>query len=590
MHYGSIVVQVLGSTGPAGPSELLERASELATLSALLAAVQASSHGQLALVSGEAGVGKTSLLKAFSENLGPAVQVLWGSCDPLFVPRPLGPLLVVAEDVGGRLEEVVKAGPMPHEVVRALAGELRARAMSLFVLEDIHWADEATLDVLRLLVRRLGAVPALVVASYRDVGLDNTHPLRRVLGEFATANVVKRLRLAPLSLAAVAQLAGRHGVDADELYRRTAGNPFFVVEALAAGAEEIPATVREVVLARAAPLGPAARAVLESVAVMAPQAEFWLVEAMVEKAALGLDECLASGMLVSTGDGVAFRHELARLAIEGGIGPSRKVGLHRKALTALADPPNGSIDLVRLAYHAEAAGDADAVLRYARAAAERAASTGAHREAAAQYARVLRFGDRLSLGDRADLYERRSRECYLTDQSEAAIDAAQNAVECCRELGDEQREGALLHWLSSVLWCPGRAVESDQLARRAVVLLEALPPGRELAMAYAHLAWTCISAARLAEAVRWARRALKLGERFGDDEITREALDAIGTCQFGEGGMERLEASLESALRLGLAEQAGHLFAALSGAAVERRSMMSPLATNYIGGQEEGQN
>ena len=136
---------------------------------------------------------------------------------------------------------------MPHEVASALARELRARGTSLFVLEDLHWADEATLDVLRLLARRLGTVPALVVATYRDDELDNAHPLRRVLGEFATTDVVRRMGLAPLSPAAVAQLAGRRGVDADELYRKTAGNPFFVVEALAAGAEEIPVTVRDAV-------------------------------------------------------------------------------------------------------------------------------------------------------------------------------------------------------------------------------------------------------------------------------------------------------------------------------------------------------
>ena len=145
------------STEPAvGSSELLERAGELSTLEDSLRAVERSSRGHVVLVGGEAGVGKTALLRRFCEERGESVRVLWGGCDPLFTPRPLGPLLAVAEDTGGELESVVASGVMPHEVVAALARELQARTPSVFVLEDVHWADEATLDVLRLLARRVG--------------------------------------------------------------------------------------------------------------------------------------------------------------------------------------------------------------------------------------------------------------------------------------------------------------------------------------------------------------------------------------------------------------------------------------------------
>jgi predicted ATPase len=165
------------------------------------------------------------------------------------------------------------------------------------------------------------------------------------------------------------------------------------------------------VLARAARLSPEGAALLEAVAVVPPHAEPWLLEALAGDAADRLDECLASDMLVVESAGVAFRHELARLAIEESVPPDRKLVLHRRALAALADPPGGTPDLVRLAHHAEAAGDVDAVLRFAPAAAARAASLGAYREAAAQYARALRFGDRLPLDRRAELLERRSHAC-----------------------------------------------------------------------------------------------------------------------------------------------------------------------------------
>jgi DNA-binding CsgD family transcriptional regulator/tetratricopeptide (TPR) repeat protein len=560
---------------------LLERAAELSMLVDCLEAIGRSSRGQVLLVGGEAGVGKTTLLRGFCEAPGQSARVLWGACDPLFTPSPLGPLLEVAEGSGGELQAVVARGAMPYEVVTALAHELRARTPTVFVLEDVHWADEATLDVLRLLARRVESVPALVVASYRDDQLDRAHPLRILLGELTGSRTVGRIRLGRLSPGAVAQLAEPYGVDADELYRKTAGNPFFVVEALAAtGAEGIPDTVRDAVLARAARLSRSAMALLEAVAVVAPPVELWLLEALAGDAADRLDECLASGMLVFEPAGVAFRHELARLAVEESVPPHRAVGLHRRALAALADPPGGAPDLAGLAHHAEAAGDVDAVLRFAPAAAVRAASLGAYREAAAQYARALRFGDRLPAAERAELLERRFYACYLTDQNDAAVEAVQGALECRRRLGQRLEEGDLLRRLSSTLWCPGRTGESERAAREAVALLEVLPPGRELAMAYAHLGQTYSAAGRREEAVSWAGRALELAERLDDTEIAVHALATIGFCESAEEGWEKLEQSLQLAQRAGLAEQVARTYILLVEAAVGVRRY--GLATRHL--------
>ena len=572
---------VAPAVGAGASGVLLERSAELSTLVGCLEAVERSSRGQVLLVGGEAGVGKTTLLRRFCEGRGQSGRVLWGACDPLFTPSPLGPLLEVAEASGGELKAVVARGAMPYAVVTALAQELRARVPSVFVLEDVHWADEATLDVLRLLARRVETVPALVVASYRNDELDRAHPLRILLGELARSRTVRRLKPARLSPGAVAQLAAPYGVDADELYRKTAGNPFFVVEALATKGEGIPDTVRDAVLARAARLSPEGGRLLEAVAVVPPQAELWLLEALAGDAADGLDECLASGMLVAAAAGVAFRHELARLAVEESVPPHRRVELHRRALAALADPPGGAPDLARLAHHAEAAGDVDAVLRFAPAAATRAASLGAYREAAAQYARALRFGDRLPAAECAELLERRSHACYLTDQNDAAVEAIQDALECRRRLGQRLEEGDSLRWLSQILWCPGRTGESEQAARAAVTLLEPQPPGRQLAMAYANLARTCAAAARSEEAVHWAGRAFELAERLDDTEIFVEALTTVGTCEpEEEEGRRKLERSLELATRDGLAEHVGRAYVLLVATALGNRRY--GLAARYL--------
>jgi len=556
-------------------TELLERQGELDALAALLDDVREHRRGWLVLVAGEAGVGKTALLRRFCDEHRSSARILWGACDALYTPSPLGPLIEVAETSGGEVEALVHGAAKPYEVATALMHELGRHAPSVLVLEDVHWADEATLDVVRLLGRKVEGVPALVLVSYRDE-LDRVHPLRVLAGELSTSQAVRRLRVDPLSPEAVARLAEPHGVDAVVLYRNTGGNSFFVTEVLAAADAEIPNTVRDAVLARAARLSPEARDLLEAVAVVPPRGEPWLLKVLAPEALDRVEECLASGMLSSDPDGVVFHHELARLAIEESLPPDRRIILHRKALGALAAPPTGSPDLARLAHHAEAAGDAAAVLRFAPEAAVRAASLGSHREAAAQYARALRFGDHLQLEKRAEFLGRRAAECYLADENDQAIEAQRAALECYRELGDRRREGDSLRSLSEILWCPGRIAESQRAGREAVAILEELSPGPELATAYSNLAF-------LLGDVALSQRALELAERVDETEIAVSALACLGFAESLRGmpeGVEKLTRALELAGRAALPGQVGNAFDLLSIALVHTRSYAS--ATEHL--------
>ena len=418
----------------------LERGEGLLALEGSLTDIVEGKSGKLLLVTGEAGVGKTALLRRFSSSQQASIRVLWGSCEPLLTPRPLGPLFDVAETVGGELQELVKAGARPHEVTAALLSELDKRPLTLLVLEDLHWADEATLDVFRLLARRVESVPALAVASFRDDELDRAPQLRIVLGELPGRP--RRLKLASLSLDAVRELAAPHGVDAHELHEKTGGNPFFVTEVLGAPSERIPETVRDAVLARAERLPEPARGLLQALAVVPGRVELWLLSALAGEPADRLEQCLASGVLTVVDGGVAYRHELAREAVETTLPPDRRLALHRAALSALSAPPVGDPDPTRLSHHAEAVGDAEAVLVWAPQAAVRAADAGAHREAAAQYARALRFSDRLTAEARADLLERRAYECFLVNESAETIASLQQAIELSRSLGDRLRVGS----------------------------------------------------------------------------------------------------------------------------------------------------
>lgn len=519
------------------------------------------------LLSGEAGGGKTTLLRGFCGTCEPvgAGRILWGACDPLFTPRPLGPFVDIADEIGGEFRDLVAAGGKSYQVATALVDEARAVRGTIIVLEDLHWADEATLDVLSLLGRRISGIPALVIATYRDDELDRTHPLRRFVGELRATSSIRRLKAQPLSLAAVRSLAEPYGLDAQALHRATAGNPFFVTEVLAAPCDEIPSTIRDAVLARAARLSDAATTVIEAVSVVPPQAELWLLDALVADGGAGdaLEQCLSSGMLEVVPGGVAFRHELARMAIEESLPPHRRIALHRNALQALAAPPSGPADLTRLAYHAEAAGDTTAVLRYAAAAAEYAASIGAHRESAAQYARALRFSSELPAVARAALLEGRSYACYLTDQIEASIGTLKEAIEYRRVSGDVLGEGAALSQLSRRLWCGGRSAEGAKVGREAIRLLEGRPPSHELALAYSNLAQIHLNDEQFDETLDWSGRALDLAAALDDTAVTVHSLNNIGTMQLLAGdpaGREKLEQSLALAERDGLEEHIGRAF------------------------------
>jgi DNA-binding CsgD family transcriptional regulator/tetratricopeptide (TPR) repeat protein len=543
--------------------ELLERSDQLAALAESLDVVIAQAAGALVFVGGEAGVGKTVLLQAFCDQRRASVRILWGACEGLLTPGPLGPFFDLAEVTRGELEELVSSGARPHEVTAALIRELAGGRATVVVLEDLHWADEATLDVLRLLARKVEAVPALVLASYRDDELDRAHPLTLVLGELATARAVTRLEVAPLSADAVGELAEPHGLDAQELYRETNGNPFFVTEVLAAGTQEIPHTVRDAVLARVARLSDPARRLLEAIAIATPQAEVWFLEALAPAEVDHLEECLASGMVRSQPGGVAFRHELARLAVEESLPPNRRVSLHRGAVAALAATPDRATDSARIAHHADAAGDGAAVLRFAPAAAARAASLGAHREAAAQYARALRFAEVLPPAERAELLERGAYEGYLTGELDGAIAAQERALALRRALDDKRSEGDCLRSLSRLYRFLGRTKDAAEVGRQAVASLEPLPRGRELALAYVNLGHLYTVAEDAEEAMAWSSKALELGEQLDDPQVLAYALTNIGANQVLADAREapaKLEQSLELALRAGFEDHAGRAY------------------------------
>lgn len=430
--------------------EVLERESFVDSL-AEYAADAAAGASRLVFVAGEAGVGKTTLLSLLRERL-PDVRWVVGACDGSFTPEPLGPLYDIAPQLGGAIAAACAEGAPRERLFRVLLEQLTPPApLTVVVVEDAHWADEATTDLIRFLGRRLRESRTLLIVSYRDDSLAIDHPLRLTLGDLTQERALRRLTVPPLSPAAVGRLAAGSGISADELHALTGGNPFFVNEVLGVEALELPVSARDAVLARAARLTDTARAVLDAVAVLGVEARE-RVALEVANSTGGLAECLEVGLLVGTSRGVKFRHELARLAVESAIPVHRRRELHVRALRALIEV--GDIDAARLAHHAELADDTDAVLEFAVIAGNRARELSAHREAAAQFARGALLG-RL-LGGRA----RSPARCpgNGADAHRGLAARANRAPDRRRPVAAERRSGTARRLLAAARPCVGAAL------------------------------------------------------------------------------------------------------------------------------------
>ena len=535
---------------------LLEREAELATLDEVVGgAVEA--RGSTVLVAGEAGTGKTSLIRALRARAADRVCVLVGRCEPLSVPMPLGPLREIAEEAGAA--DLLEAeGGDRMVLARALTQALMRRAPTVAVVEDAHWADPMTLDVLRLLSRRIEDRRIALAVTYRDDEEAANPDLGQLLGALATNPSTRRVTLGPLSEDAIRRLAGPAGVDPGRLLRITGGNPFLVVEAIAAG-DGIPATVRHATLARVGRLSPAARGVVDAAAVIGQQVRPSVLEAVVPGSMLAVEEALARGVVVAQGDALGFRHELIRDAIEASIPPPRRAALHAGALSALAREA-GPGDAARLAHHAEAAGMAAEACRYASRAADEAGRIGALREMGLQTQRALRLGAGLEAGERYELLLRYSRAAnFASTRPEDAVGPAEEALAIADRLRDPARQGRALVALAWALWSLDRLTEAKAAVERAVSLLE--PAGETGELARAHAARIRMEATAFdpAAALAAGPRALALAARSGLDETRMDVAISVALARGHRGdpaALAALEGEGRAARGAGLAIQA----------------------------------
>lgn len=548
------------------PIQLFERDEALAWL-LLRAARSSTERSQVVVLSGEAGVGKSTLLEAMLARLRPGLVVAAGRCDALFTPRQLGPLYDMAPTLGPAVQTALAEG-VPTAVLYPLVLQAASQLPpgSLLVYEDVHWADHASLDLLKFMVRRLAPLRLMVVLTHRSDEVGPDHPLTQLLGDLPAA-LTSRLELQPLSPAAVQAMACHHGRDAGDLHRASGGNPFFISEVLAQPAQadgQLPASVRDAVLARVARLEPPERQLLDAVCVAPDPVSTELIEQLAGEPGLAAAAALqARGLLVAeAGHGLRFRHELSRRALLDAL-TLRNRRQHQRRLLDVYLGQGDAVPPDLVVHHAAELADAPTLLQHAPRAAARAAALGAHKEAAAMLGVALRHVRAATAEQAAQLYEDWAYEAGLSEVTDAVFEARHQAVARWRALGRPDRVGENLRWLWRLHWYRGEAAQAEAAAAESLAMLEAIAPSAELARAYALRAHVALLRGARGEAIEWGGKAIAMAERFGDRDTQVQSLVSVGTAQLfsgDEAGRVSMDLALRLALAHGLHEEAARVY------------------------------
>lgn len=519
---------------------LTGREHEFDQLAARAAAAR-TGRGGAVMVLGESGAGKTSFVEAFidrvSDQFGATGRVLWGACDPLSTPRPLGPIRDLAHEFSSTTRELLTDGDQPYDIFAALFDELKAQPSTL-VIDDLQWADQGTIDLFRFLLRRAPRTHLLTIGIARDDDVSVTHPLRGLLGDVARSPHAQSLYVAPLDVAAITTLVGDRDVDPAWLHRVTGGNAFFVCEMLDHDGADLPTTVRDAILARTADLDTGAWDLL-NLLTCAPGAIADHLLAGLGVTLPALRSLNEAKLIKRDARGVAFRHDLCRRAISSVIPPGAEPGLHRRFIDAHS--VDAHPDPAVLTHHALGTGDKDLITSAGVEAGQTAARSGAHTQATEFFEIALQRGGLLSGPAEAELLELLAEQYYLVDRLDDAIQACRRAMRIRQETGFDVAVSADHHALAVYEWYNANRAVSDHHVVDAIATLDGTAaqqdPSRlgQLGHAFAMEAFLAVQSSRLEAAARTLVRARDIASAANDPALTVRVRLIEGLCDILSG-------------------------------------------------------
>ncbi len=544
--------------------ELIERDEYLEVLQSRFDNLN-SGEGHCILISGEAGIGKTSLVKSFSKRKKAYSDIYAGSCDALFAPRPLAPVYDVLLQLGSEFPQMNTIAEDRTAFFTHIFQLLKQKGRpSLLIFEDIHWADEATLDFIKFFARRISFLNCLFILTYRDNEIHASHPLRNVIGQL-NPDTFSRINLQPLSRKAVAAMATERGYNGEDVYSISGGNPFYVSEILASYSVGIPDNIRDSVLSAYNRLDDDTRCLWATLSVLPTAFEVSYLEKMEPAYAMAAENCLHLKILVIEKGLISFKHELFRRTIEASLSPLVRIDIHKKILQMFRESFERSGEIERIVHHAKNANDYDSVVRYAPVAAKQAACVGAHIQASKLYLTAIEYYQGNDNDVLIPLYEAYAYECYLTYQINDAIIYASRSLDVWKEKGESEKIGDCSRFLSRLWWLAGNRAKAEQFGEQAIEVLLNRPPSKAKAMAFSNLSQLKMLYHELIQCIFWGEKAISMANDLGDQETLAHALNNVGTARLWlqtskQDGIRLLQKSLDIALKNSYHEHAARAY------------------------------
>ncbi len=540
--------------------------------------------GTIAALFGEAGIGKTTLVEKFVEGVKDQVNVLWGTCDALYTPRPLGPLYDIAAQMKPGLLNILYEHKARTKIFTKFLNDLQNnKLLNIVIIEDIHWADESTLDLIKYLGRRIDKLNLLLITTFRDDEISNNHPVKLLFGDIPTKNLV-RIKLNPLSEESVDNLARNYKKSIPELYKNSGGNPFFICEILENTDNNIPVSIKDAVLSKLSRMPNKLKEFIEMISVIPGKISKEFLKSFFDDDISLIDDAVNCGILKIDSSGIIFKHELVRLSIEDSISTIKKEELNKIILNNLLKGKNIENKLSGIVHYAINANDIKIILKYTPLAAEQAQNLRAHREAASHYLKLLNYHDHFSQAEYANFLEKYSYQCYLTNRPAVALEARKKSLEIWGNLKDYMKIGNTYRWLSRLSWFLGRKSDAEKYGIDAVNYLEKFPGTDELAMAYSNRSQLFMLSDNIDNAVRWGEKAIVIAEQNNNYEILSHALNNVGTAlttnKYDSNGEEKLLRSLNIALENDYEEHAARAYTNLGCRATD--NMVYKKAINFF--------
>jgi DNA-binding CsgD family transcriptional regulator len=552
--------------------ELIEREELLALLQSEFKKV-AGGEGHCLFISGEPGIGKTALVKAFCRQQEDSL-IYQGACDALFTPRPLAPLYDILWQVN---KERWAAGPVTEERSALFAHFFQELSIknkkTLIVFEDIHWADEGTLDFIKFFARRIYQLPCLFILTYRDDEIHSRHPLRTVIGQLPPDSFTK-IPLHSLSKAAVARMATEKGYNGDDVYAISGGNPFYVNEILASYSPGVPENIKDSILSVYERQEEGTKHAWQLCSVVPEGLEIERFAKIKSSWNEAMDHCFAMNVIMVQQDRVVFKHELYRRTIEESLSPFKRIALNKLILELFLESFEKKGEIERIVHYAKNANENEVVFKYAPVAARQAACTGAHIESSKLFLTAIEYASGRGTDDLVEFYEAYAYECYLTNQIKEAIIYEGKALQTWKKNKQTERISNSLRFLSRLWWLESNIKQAELFAREAIEILDDRPASAAKAMAYSNMSQLKMLCDQDMESLAWGEKAIAIAEEVNDQEALSHALNNVGAVKMNmaisrQEGIELLQQSLEIALKNSFHEHAARAYSNLGSNAVK---------------------